>query len=90
MNPRLLPRAIVILSLISCAAYASGVFTLKGKLKGFTDDRLIVLAGMSVYEVRKSALSPSQLTEVKSKKSGQPIELVLSTESIVVVRDDVK
>ncbi len=66
---------------------ASGIFTLRGKLKGFTDSEVTVQTATMVYEIKKAGLSPAQLAELKTKKTGQEVDLVVSTESVSSVHD---
>ena len=71
----------------SLNATASGIFTLRGKLKGFTDTEFTIQTASMVYEIKKAGLSQAQLAELKTKKSGQEVDLVVSTESVASVRD---
>ena len=66
---------------------ASGIFTLRGKLKGFTETEITIQTATMVYEIKKTDLSQAQLAELKTKKSGQNVDLVVSTESVASVHD---
>ncbi len=68
-------------------ASASGIFTLRGKLKGFTDTTYTVQTKSVIYDIKKSELSQAQLEELKNKKTGQEVDLIVSTEAIEAVRD---
>jgi hypothetical protein len=73
--------------LIVSFAGASGIFTLRGKLKGFTETTFIVETKTMIYDIKKSGLTQAQSAELKLKKTGQEIDLVVSTESVAEVRD---
>ncbi len=73
--------------IIASIAGASGIFTLRGKLKGFTDTTYTVETKAIIYDIKKSELSQAQLAELKAKKTGQEIDLIVSTEAIEAVRD---
>lgn len=68
-------------------AQASGIFTLHGKLKGFTETTYTIQAKTVVYDIKKSGLSKAQLDELKTKKTGQEVDLVVSTEAVADVHD---
>jgi hypothetical protein len=72
---------------LASAVSASGIFTLRGKLKGFTDTTFIVQTKSVIYDIKKSDLSQAQLEELKKKKTGQEVDLIVSTEAIAAVRD---
>lgn len=66
---------------------ASGIFTLRGKLKGFTEEIYLIETKSLVYEIKKAELNNEQLQELKKKKTGHEIELVVATEAVSRVRD---
>lgn len=66
---------------------ASGIFSLRGKLKGFTEELYLIETKSLVYEIKKAELSSDQLQEMKKKKAGHEIELVVATEAVSRVRD---
>jgi hypothetical protein len=71
-------------------AMASGIFTLRGKLKSFNEATYEVQTKSMVYEIRRSGLTEDQIAELKTKKTGQEVELVVATEAVAKVRDVVK
>lgn len=84
-------RVALLLSLLmtvlnTLPAEASGIFTLRGKIKGFTEDRYLIETSTTIYEIRKSDMHPDQLAELRNAKTGQQVELVTTTESIVRAR----
>ncbi len=64
-----------------------GHFTIRGKLKGFTEELYLIETKSLVYEIKKSDLNSEQLQELKKKKTGHEVELVVTTESVARVRD---
>ena len=72
---------------VSAFAMASGIFTLRGKLKSFTETEYTIQTKTVIYDIKKSALSQAQIEELKTKKTGQEVDLVVSTESVAAVRD---
>ncbi len=76
---------LVILFSFHSNSFGSGVFTLKGKLKGFTADIYLVSTANLTYSIKKTNLSDFQLAQLKTKRSGQEVELVISTEAVSAV-----
>lgn len=74
-------------SYLSKPAQAAGIFTLKGKLKSINDDIFVIQTRTMVYDIRKSGLIKEQIEEMKTKKVGQDIDLVVSTEAVARARD---
>lgn len=68
-------------------AEAAGIFTLRGKLKSFNEATYEVETKTMIYEIRRSGLTEEQVAELKSKKTGQEVELVVATEAVAKVRD---
>lgn len=71
-----------IIVLLALNAHATGIFTLKGQLKGFTETTLLVQKGDRVYEIKKSELPPEFVKEIIKKKSGSPFEAAITTTSV--------
>lgn len=69
------------------AVFASGIFTLRGKLMSFTNEVYVIQTKTMAYEIKKSELSRAQVDELKMKKTGQDVDLVVSTESVAKVRE---
>jgi hypothetical protein len=77
-------------SILSATAFSSGIFTLRGKLKSFSESTYEIQTKTMVYEIKKSGLSEAQVAEMKTKKTGQEVELVVATEAVAKVRDVAK
>lgn len=78
---------LLLLVLFGVTSQASGIFTLRGKLKSFTETEYTIQTKTVIYDIKKSGLSQAQIEELKTKKTGQEVELVVSTESVAAVRD---
>jgi hypothetical protein len=91
MTSRILTTAFLTCVLLSAStASAAGIFTLRGMLKSFNDTSYEIQTKSMVYEIRKTGLSEAQITELKTKKTGQEVELVVTTEAVAKVRDVTK
>ncbi|MDZ4082236.1 MAG: hypothetical protein U1E10_04840 [Bdellovibrionales bacterium] len=78
---------------IFCAvpsAIASGIMTLKGKLKSYNESTLTLETAVNLYVVNKSGLSQEVLTMLKTKRTGQELVLTVSTEALANVEAKTK
>lgn len=66
----------------SFQASASGILTLKGKLKSYTESTLTLETAANLYVVNKASLSQDALTMLKSKRTGQDLTLTVSTDAL--------
>lgn len=64
------------------SADASGILTLKGRLKSFTDNQLTIETAANRYVVSKTELSQDAIAYFKNKRSGEAVEFTVSTEAI--------
>lgn len=53
----------------------------------FTNEVYVIQTKTMAYEIKKSELSRAQVDELKMKKTGQDVDLVVSTESVAKVRE---
>ncbi|CAN5469220.1 hypothetical protein BH10BDE1_BH10BDE1_25670 [soil metagenome] len=72
---------------IGGVSQAAGIFTLRGKLKSFNEATYEIQTKSMIYEIKKTGLSEAQVAEMKTKKTGQEVELVVETEAVAKVRD---
>lgn len=72
------------------AAQASGIMTLKGKLKSYTESTLTLETAANLYVVNKADLSQDVLTMLKTKRTGQELVLTISTEALASVETKTK
>lgn len=79
--------ALMLTVLTPAFAMASGIFTLRGKLKSFTETEYTIQTKAVIYNIKKSGLNQAQIEELKSKKTGQDVDLVVSTESVAAASD---
>lgn len=88
MTLKLLTLAMFAVSMaMGGVSYAAGIFTLRGKLKSFNESTYEIQTKSMVYEIKKSGLNEAQVAELKTKKTGQEVELVVETEAVAKVRD---
>lgn len=71
--------------IVPAIATASGIFTLKGTLKGMTEKTYLVSVASLTYELNKENLPEGQLQTLRNTKVGQPVELVISNQSLHAV-----
>lgn len=83
----LLILTLVLTTFAGTSADASGIFTLRGKLKSFTEEKYIIQTRTMIYDIQKSQLTDAQNAEMKTKKTGQEVDLVVTTEAVSNVRD---
>lgn len=72
------------------SAEASGIMTLKGKLKSYTEATLTLETAANLYVVNKADLSQDVFTMLKSKRTGQDLVLTVSTEALASVESKTK
>jgi hypothetical protein len=71
-------------------AMASGILTLKGKLKSYTESTLTLETAANFYVVNKAGLSQDVITMLRSKRTGQELVLTVSTEALTSVEAKTK
>ena len=79
-----------ILMVGSLCASASGVLTLKGKLKSYTESTLTLETAANLYVVNKASLSQDLLEVLKSKRAGNELVMTVSTDALVSVEAKTK
>ncbi len=79
-----------ILMVGSLHASASGILTLKGKLKSYTESTLTLETAANLYVVNKASLSQDLLEMLKSKRTGQELVLTVSTDALASVEAKTK
>lgn len=67
------------------SAIPSGIMTLNGKLKSYTETTLTLETTANFYVVNKAGLSQDVLTMLKTKRTGQALVLTVSTEALASV-----
>jgi hypothetical protein len=79
-----------ILMVGSLYASASGILTLKGKLKSYTESTLTLETAANLYVVNKASLSQDLLEVLKSKRAGHELVMTVSTDALVSVEAKTK
>lgn len=87
MRKIFLPLMLSVAFFVTSELHASGIFTLRGKLMSFTEAVYVIETKSMIYEIKRSGLNKAQIAELQAKKTGQEVDLVVSTESVASVRD---
>lgn len=72
------------------SAQASGIMTLKGKLKSYTESTLTLETAANLYVVNKAGLSQDAIAMLRTKRTGQELVLTVSTEALAGVEAKTK